>query len=270
MMREMTEAEFGLFRGEFHKATGILCPPEKRCTVGNRINRRLRATDARDLGSYLTRLAADHLGLQQLVTAITARPSYFFRDRRQWDAFERWCGSTGTPLRIWCVAAGSAIDAFSTAIATIEQFGPVRAARDVEILATDGDRALVASGQRPEFDRFAVAQMDRTVVRRHFQRTERGTFLLAPQAARLVAFRAHDPRCPIDGDPFDAVLLRSALPHFDQPTQRQVLEQVYRAMPPGGLLMLGERDKLLGLEHRFEAVAPAVFRVRQQSGAPRE
>jgi len=52
---------------------------------------------------------------------------------------------------------------------------------------------------------------------------------------------------------FDVVFCRNVLAYFDGPTKTDVLERVGQQLNPGGFLMLGGTESVVGLSTAFEA-----------------
>jgi chemotaxis protein methyltransferase CheR len=59
---------------------------------------------------------------------------------------------------------------------------------------------------------------------------------------------------------FDGIFLRNVLIYFDPETRRQVLERVLGCLRPGGFLLIGHSDSLVGLNIPVRLIAPFIFR----------
>jgi chemotaxis protein methyltransferase CheR len=57
----------------------------------------------------------------------------------------------------------------------------------------------------------------------------------------------------------DIVVCRNLLIYFDRPTQRDVLNRLCRHVRPGGYLILGHSEGVVGLTLPLRAVAPTTF-----------
>jgi chemotaxis protein methyltransferase CheR len=52
---------------------------------------------------------------------------------------------------------------------------------------------------------------------------------------------------------FDAVFLRNVLIYFDGPTKSTVLDRIAQSLNPGGFLMLGAAETIVGITQAFES-----------------
>jgi chemotaxis protein methyltransferase CheR len=60
-------------------------------------------------------------------------------------------------------------------------------------------------------------------------------------------------------DPFDVVFCRNVMIYFDAPTQRSVLEKIYRVMKPGGLLFVGHAENFSDSRDLFVLKGKTVY-----------
>ena len=56
------------------------------------------------------------------------------------------------------------------------------------------------------------------------------------------------------GGPFDVVFLRNVLIYFDAATKRDILARMRRVMRPGGFLVLGAAESMVGIDADWERV----------------
>ncbi len=78
---------------------------------------------------------------------------------------------------------------------------------------------------------------------------------------RLVNFtrlNLMDESYPVDRD-VDVIFLRNVLIYFDKPTQQRVVERLAGHLRPGGYLILGHSESMIGTSLRMRQLAPAVF-----------
>ena len=59
--------------------------------------------------------------------------------------------------------------------------------------------------------------------------------------------------------PMDAVFCRNVMIYFDNKVRKNLLEDVYRLVKPGGYLFVGHAESLTGLLSGFKAVKPSVY-----------
>ncbi|MEZ4451044.1 MAG: CheR family methyltransferase [Nannocystaceae bacterium] len=90
-----------------------------------------------------------------------------------------------------------------------------------------------------------------------FETTAEGGRRVRAEFRALCHFRQQN---LVDGDalgelgPFDAIFCRNVLMYMDGGARRRVVEGFYRALSPGGFLLLGHSESLLNLATPFELV----------------
>jgi chemotaxis protein methyltransferase CheR len=69
------------------------------------------------------------------------------------------------------------------------------------------------------------------------------------------------PPFPLRG-PLDAVFCRNVMIYFDTPVRRALVDEFLRLLRPGGLLVVGKSESLIGLADGLDRVGPSVYRSR--------
>ena len=70
--------------------------------------------------------------------------------------------------------------------------------------------------------------------------------------------RGCDEQYPVDHD-FDVIFLRNVLIYFDKPTQAKVLSNLCGHLAPGGYLILGHSESIVGVDLPVRPAAHTVF-----------
>ena len=95
------------------------------------------------------------------------------------------------------------------------------------------------------YQEYAVKNMPSSDRRRHFTHNkEDNTYCLRDDIRRIVKFEFHNLRDPFRSGHFDVVFLRNVLMYFDCDMKRRVLENVFAALRPGGMMITGDVDPL--------------------------
>jgi chemotaxis methyl-accepting protein methylase len=103
----------------------------------------------------------------------------------------------------------------------------------------------------------AFEEMPQRLVTR-FTTVEGDRRLVSERVRRMVTLHRHDliedqpPRAP-----YDLVLCRNVVIYFDRPTQERLFDRFAQSLSPGGLLVLGKVETLLGpARDRLELLDP--------------
>jgi chemotaxis methyl-accepting protein methylase len=118
----------------------------------------------------------------------------------------------------------------------------------VDVVGTDIDQRSLAAAARGQFEESDFDETPPELRERYFSRT--APFTVAPAIAELVRFERRDlleeepPRVAAGG--FHLITCRNVLIYFDRDTQERLFERFLRALLPGGYLVLGKVETLLG------------------------
>jgi chemotaxis methyl-accepting protein methylase len=126
----------------------------------------------------------------------------------------------------------------------------------VHIVGTDIDRGSLESARRAEFPEAAFADTPPDIRRAYFTSTP--PFALRREVRELVRFEQRDLlRQPAPGAAQHLVVCRNVVIYFDRVTQEELFARFHEALAPGGYLMLGKVETLLGpARSRFAPVEP--------------
>jgi chemotaxis protein methyltransferase CheR len=259
-------ADFERVRRLIYQRAGISLHPGKQAMVYSRLSRRLRQLGHRSFGSYLQWLEAaggeaGQAEWQEFVNCLTTNLTSFFREEHHFGLLAAELAQRrGQRLRLWCNAASTGEEPYSLAMTVLEALG---AAAGVEILCSDIDTKVLAAAERGVYAADARG-LSAERLRRHFLRgtgANSGSIRVRPELQRLLRFRPFnlmDERWSL-GEPFDIVFCRNVMIYFDEPTQRRVLERMYLAMRPHGLLFAGHSENFIAARDLFRLRGKTVY-----------
>ena len=243
---------------------GFGCASYKEKCLSRRIAVRMRARGVHTYADYARLLDADAAEYDKLLDALTINVTKLFRN---WDTYNA-LGTTVVPelwsreapsLRIWSAGCSSGQEAYSLAVlfhrhAAMQ--GMLAQIGRVEVLGTDIDRASLVAAERGQFAEPDFADTPDDLRRRYFTRA--APFTVSPAVRAMVRFERRD----LLNDPpppgqHELIACRNVLIYFDRDTQSRLFEMFFNALVPGGYLVLGKVETLLGpARSRFIAVDP--------------
>jgi len=267
-----TDRDFRRVCQLIYARAGISLADSKRDMVYSRLSRRLRVLELKTFTEYLDRLEKDGGDEWEAFTnALTTNLTSFFREPHHFEILLKHLRARadhGT-LRIWCSAASTGEEPWSLAITACEAFDSYNP--PVEILATDIDTQVLATGERGIYpvDRIKTLSAERR--RRFFQKgsgPHEGMCRVSPALRHLVSFTQLNLLAPNYGlkGPYTAIFCRNVMIYFDKPTQRGVLERMTPLLAPDGLLFAGHSESFL---HAADLVRPCGRTVYCRAEAPR-
>jgi chemotaxis protein methyltransferase CheR len=63
---------------------------------------------------------------------------------------------------------------------------------------------------------------------------------------------------PMKG-PFDVIFCRNVMIYFDDPTRRNLVDRFVSLLAPGGVLMLGHSEAMIGTHPRLRSIGHTMF-----------
>jgi two-component system CheB/CheR fusion protein len=175
-------------------------------------------------------------------------------------------------IRIWVAGCSSGEDAYSIGIAVLERLRQSGSKSRLQVLGTDARMAEVERARAGIYPAESVEDLPAEQRDRYFTRA--GESYRAQKALREICMFA---RYDLGKDPpvseIDLVDGRAALDDLDEQSRLEVLRSFHRALHPGGLLLLseretGKRETLDQAGQWFHAVDPAAGIFARNADAP--
>lgn len=221
---------------------------------------------------------------ERVVEAIVTHETSFFRDRHPFEALrtailavcrQRWLADRAAglmparPIRIWSAACSTGQEPVSLAITVLEWLRSGMAAdlrpADFQVVATDISARILRQARE---GRYTTAELERgmpTDLRARYFTAEGSGWVVSPEVARLIEYRKLNFADPVPAGIFDIIFCRNVLIYFDDALKRRVVEEFWRSLPPGGILVLGSAESLYGISDRFQSVTLGGSPVYQRS-----
>lgn len=242
---------------------GFHCGSYKERCVRRRIAVRMRARGVHTFRDYERTLDDDPREYEKLLDALTINVTKLFRNPEAFEAIARqvvpalWAQPLH-PIRVWSAGSSSGEETYSLAALFhrhAESLGEgALAPGRVRVLGTDIDRESLARAREGAYAEGAFADTSGALRARYFSAGYPAT--VAPEVRALVTFERRDllREAPPPG-PHHLIVCRNVVIYFDRPTQELLFERFHDALAPGGYLVLGKVETLLGpARARFVAV----------------
>ena len=256
------DAQFSTLMEKISRERGFGCASYKEKCLRRRIAVRMRATGVHSYDAYASKLDHDEHEYDLLLDALTINVTKLFRN---WDAFDKvarnvipviWQGQQER-IRVWSAGCASGEEPYSLAILFHRHARAIREARRlsrVGIIASDIDRASLTAAARGAYQLQAFADTPDDIRREYFSANYPAEVI--PEAKALVRFERRD--LLRDGPPetgLQLIVCRNVIIYFDRVTQETLFERFHDALAPGGFLVLGKVETLLGpVRTRFTPV----------------
>lgn len=196
------------------------------------------------------RLIGDHI-----VDALVNQETSFFRDAQVFDLMVEAVALAEAGrrrVRIWCAGCSTGQEPLSLAMLFTERT-ETSGAPMPEIVATDVSEAALARARSGRFSQFEIQRG--LPVRRMIRwfDTTGSDWIAKPDLVKLITFRRMN--LVSDQPPpgrFDIVLCRNVLLYLSADTKGQVFPRIAAALNPGGKLVLGAGETVIGQTSAFE------------------
>lgn len=219
----------------------------------------LREKGFASLDQLVAQLVATRTGDlgDQVVDALLNQETSFFRDAAVLDmiADATKALQADTPerrIRIWSSGCSTGQEPLSLAM-LFDERGLGEGPSAPEIVATDVSPAALARARAGRYSQFEIQRG--LPVRRMMTwfDSSGGDWTARPELLRRIQFRQQNLTAdPAPAGKFDVVLCRNVLLYFSQEVRRDVFGVLASAVRPGGLLVLGAGETVIGLTDRFQ------------------
>ena len=214
----------------------------------------MRIKGAATFEEYGFVLDDDALEYDRLIATLTINVSKFFRNPETFASIatkvipELSAGSAAL-IRVWSAGCASGEEAYSLAVLChqhLEDRGPGNHRVRFDIVGTDVDGDAISAARRGRYGEAAFADTTPAVRDTYFPLSD-GLHAASSDLRRLVAFQRAD---LLDGSRtparFHLILCRNVVIYFKRQTQEWLFERFHELLLPGGFLVLGKVESLLG------------------------
>ena len=233
--------------------SGFRCASYKDKCLRRRIAVRMRAKGAYTATEYAGVLDTDPREYERLLRSLTVNVTKFFRNPETYSAIEKqvipelWGANDG--IRAWSAGCASGEEPYSVAILfhkhAVETRTEQRLAK-VDVLGTDIDSEVLGEAERGFYAESALVETPLVLRDRYFPQVA-GLRTMQPEVRQLVRFEADDLlafRPPVAD--VQLILCRNVIIYFERAAQDRLFEEFHRVLAPGGFLVLGKVETLLG------------------------
>ena len=207
------------------------------------------------------------LQIKNLVLDVaTNNETSFFRDKDVFAAFkeavlEGEFGKSDSPrLKIWSAACSTGQEVYSLAM-MCEDWKEKDTSRYYEIFATDYSQRVLTQAKNGEYSGLEVQRglPATTLVKWFIESHGDGKsdsaypWSVKPVLRSRITFSQQNLLSPFKNKgPFHVVFCRNVLIYFDVEIKKQVIEKITNVLVPGGLLIMGAAESLIGITDKLQ------------------
>lgn len=264
----MEPAIFNKFRKIIFKESGISLGNEKVSLLANRISKRLRALKLSDETQYLKIIETDASGdeLAELIDCVTTNVTYFWRESAHFDYViakcQEWSKTGKREVKIWSAASSSGEEPYSIAFCLSEHLDLKKC--DAKILATDLCSKVLRHAIEGRYQEKQLKDVPDLYLKKYCSHENHKGLKMVSVDKRckdLVVFRKFNLSTfpyPLKG-PFDIIFCRNVMIYFEVELRARLVNEMSKLLSPGGALIIGHSENLLGIEHPLESVKSGIY-----------
>jgi len=280
-VNDLSDVGFAELTAKIARDRGFGCASYKDKCLRRRIAVRMRARGVHTFEDYRRLFDQDAKEYDLLLDALTINVTKFYRNAETWDALAAthlpalWHAVAGR-VRAWSAGCASGEEPYTVAVVLAEAARAAGAAGSgaagvplagARVDATDVDRASLEKTRAATWPESAFTEMPPALVRRYFSDAAPGPVPAVssrplrraiPELQRLIRVLQHDlVRDAPPDPPYHLIVCRNVVIYFDRSTQERLFARFTEALQPGGLLVLGKVETLLGTaRERLELLDP--------------
>lgn len=256
------------FIEEVYRHTGITMDESKKTMLTGRLRRRTHALELPSFEEYLRFLRENPDEIERFIDAVTTNKTSMFRTRSVWAYLaETWLpehlAAGNRSVAAWSAASSSGQEAASLAITLAKAAETQRFTW--RVTASDISDAMVQTARQQTFEaarirRDAAAAPGLDPSGYFGPPDDKGCRQLNQDLRRNMTFMQHNlfDRAPVRR--IDLLFVRNVIIYFSPEDKRRVLERALETMRPGGLLVIGESESLVGTHDDLELVSHCIYR----------
>ncbi|MBF8250664.1 MAG: chemotaxis protein CheR [Deltaproteobacteria bacterium] len=258
-----SEVTFKAIRDILFEREGFDLDSYKDKCIQRRISFRLRTSGCKNTEEYIELLNKKEEEVKKLLNALTINVTEFFRNQSTFDKLKDIVfpdifaakGGSGT-VRIWSAGCASGEEPYTIAIILKEFFSEELKRFNIEITATDVDEGILKKAAEGHYKRDKLVGMVPGLMVRYFKE-DGDKYRLSNDIKKMVSFRKEDIFQERLHREKDLIICRNLLIYFSRVKQEWVLNEFWKALNPGGFLILGRAEILVGESRKlFSSICP--------------
>lgn len=240
---------------KIHDDKGLDFTQYKEQSLLRRLHSRLYKYNTESYDEYLKILDSQPQEYNGLLNALTINVTEFFRNPESFEAIEKIViprvifakrAHHHKIIRAWSCGCSSGDEPYSLAMLFLEKLREARKNFLLTVIGSDIDDEALKEAKDMVYSKDRLRAINSSMLEKYFEEVDRDKFRLKSQARSLVRFRRHD---IVKERPFmhcDIILCRNLMIYFNKQLQEEVLLKFYEALNPGGFLILGMVESLVG------------------------
>jgi len=237
------------------REAGLTLDAYKDKCLRRRLLVRMRACSVHTYAEYMAVLDRKPEEWEKLKDALTINVTRFYRNAETWDRLRQdllpaLLQARSGRLAAWSAGCSSGEEPYTIAMLcaeALEAAGHAGWGERVRVTATDIDRESLDRSSAAVYPAGAFVEAPGWVTEKYCERAG-DAWRVREAIRRMVTVRRFDlTREPIPAASYDLIFCRNVVIYFDRAMQERLFAQFAEALLPGGILVLGKVETLLGV-----------------------
>jgi len=261
---KMSNEEFLLLREEIYKYAGIDFQESQKRMLQSKMLKRLRIHQLNSFKEYYLLLKYDparHDEIKALMNDITVNETYFFREKEQLDVFSKEIlpiikqkNAARKQIKIWSAACSSGEEVYTLSMCLLES-RLFDSSWKIEIVGTDISGKALAKAQEGIYGGFSFRGMDSYLQNKYFTKLPNQMHQIKPEVKKITTFSWMNLKDSFQFRMmrnFDIIFCRNVLIYFDKAAKKNVAENLFASLNPGGFLFISQTESLFRITNLFQ------------------
>ncbi len=246
----------------------------KTATIRRRILRRMNLNQVEDLAGYVQLLRKNSQEVEALYRDVLINVTSFFRNPDVFESLREIVypkiingRSTSEPVRVWVPGCSTGEETYSHAISLVETLSELRIEVPIQIFGTDLSEPAIQKARTGIYKEAIATDVSEVRLRRFFHKVT-GGYQISKSIRDMCVFARQN----LFSDPpfsrMDLISCRNVLIYLSPALQRKVIPIFHYALRPGGFLVVGNTEGLLGAGAEIFDLVERKSKIYQKKAVP--
>jgi len=224
----------------------------KVATIQRRILRRMNINRVAELGDYVKLLRSNAQEVEALYRDVLINVTSFFRNPEVFESLHEVVypkllasRSSSEPIRVWVPGCSTGEETYSHAISLVEMLSELRIEMPIQIFGTDLSENAIQRARAGLYKEAIAREVSEVRLRRFFHKVPAG-YQISKSVRDMCIFARQN----VFSDPpfsrMDLISCRNVLIYLSPVLQKKIIPIFHYALKPGGFLLVGNTEGLLG------------------------
>jgi chemotaxis protein methyltransferase CheR len=266
----ISSTAFEKISGLVRKHSGIHLGETKKQLVVSRLAKRLRLLNIEDYDSYHNTCLSDENELQTMINTITTNETSFFREPHHFEFMRHIIlPYVDGNFRVWSAAASIGAEGYSIAMTLDEELTPV--GTNWEVVGTDINTEVIEQAKKGIYPIRFAERLEQRQLKKYCLKgvgAQDGSFLVGDYLRSRTKFSCANlmEHLPFELGRFDVIFLRNMLIYFDNENKKKIVENVLKALKPGGYLFIGHAESITYMCSGIKQIKPTIYKKWSPNG----